>query len=342
MPPSKPSRPAATRRALRMLAALGALVAVGAALAACCTVMPGASRKGPLPPLDAREQAYARELEAHVKALSGDIGERNLQRPEQLERALVHVEGALRSAGHAPRRLGYEVGGRTVYNLEVELRGRVKPAEIVVVGGHYDSAVGAPAADDNASGVAATIALARAFAGKAPARTLRFVAFVNEEPPHFWTASMGSLVYANECKRKGEAIVAMLSLETMAYFSDAEGSQRYPFPFDLLYPSTGNFIAFVGNTASRGLTRDAVGVFRRSATIPSEGAAVPGFIPGVGWSDHWSFWQNGYPALMVTDTAPFRNPHYHHATDTPETLDYPRFARVVAGLESVIGELTGR
>jgi hypothetical protein len=337
--PPRPDRRAQNRRVKRLLAVLFSLIAVQVGLVACVTVMPGSSFEGPLPKLGEREVAYERELREHVKVLAGDIGERHLGVPDKLDKALVYIEDALRKAGHSPKRLGFEVAGRTVYNLEVEQRGSTKPDEIVIIGAHYDSADGAPAADDNASGVAATIALARTFAGRPTARTLRFVAFVNEEPPHFWTASMGSLVYANACKAKGEAIVAMLSLESIGYFSDVEGSQMYPFPFNLVYPKTGNFIAFVGNTDSRGLTRDVIRTFRAHATLPSEGAAPPGKIPGVGWSDHWSFWQNGYPAVMVTDTATFRNPHYHTAHDTPETLDYGRAARVAAGVERVVAEL---
>ena len=187
--------------------------------------------------------------------------------------------------------------------------------------------------------MAATLALARAFAGRHGERTLRLVFFVNEEPPHFQTASMGSWVHARRCRQRGEKVVAMLSLETIGYFSDEAGSQRYPAPFSLFYPSTGDFIAFVGNYASRRLVREVVGSFRRRARFPSEGGALPGFIPGIGWSDHWAFWQEGYPALMVTDTAPFRYPYYHSVYDTPDRLDYDRMARVVSGLEGVVEDL---
>jgi hypothetical protein len=163
---------------------------------------------------------------------------------------------------------------------------------------------------------------------------------VNEEPPHFQSTDMGSVRYARRCRERGENVVAMLSLETIGYFSEREGSQKYPFPLSYFYPSQGNFIGFVGNRASRQLVRDVVGSFRTHARFPSEGAVLPAALPGVGWSDHWAFWQSGYPAVMVTDTAPFRNPNYHEASDLPDTLDYDRFARVVAGLEKVIAELS--
>jgi Zn-dependent M28 family amino/carboxypeptidase len=133
----------------------------------------------------------------------------------------------------------------------------------------------------------------------------------------------------------------MLSLETIGYYSDAPNSQQYPPPFNLYYPSTGNFIGFVGNEESSRLVEQVVRAFRQHAKFPSEGSAAPSDVPGVGWSDHWSFWQAGYPALMVTDTAPFRYPHYHLSSDTPDKLDYDRMARVVDGLQAVIGDLAG-
>ena len=152
---------------------------------------------------------------------------------------------------------------------------------------------------------------------------------------------MGSWVYAKECRKQNEKIVSMLSLETIGYYSEKEGSQSYPRPFGWFYPSMGNFISFVGNVKSRSLVRAVVGSFRRLAQFPSEAGAVPGFVPGVGWSDHWSFWQEGYPAIMVTDTAPFRYPHYHQATDTPDKVDYERMARVMTGLTRTIREMAG-
>jgi Zn-dependent M28 family amino/carboxypeptidase len=184
------------------------------------------------------------------------------------------------------------------------------------------------------------LALARRFAGKPPQHTLRFVSFVNEEPPYFLREQMGSFVYAGRCKARGDRILAMISLETIGYFSDAPRSQTYPAPgLGVFYPSVGNFIGFVSNVPSRDLLRRAIGLFRKHAKIPSEGAALPAFVPGVSWSDQWSFWQHGYPGIMITDTAPFRYPHYHSDTDTPDKLDYDRFALVVSGMEKVIEEL---
>jgi Zn-dependent M28 family amino/carboxypeptidase len=229
-----------------------------------------------------------------------------------------------------------------VRNLLVQVQGGDRSGEIVVVGAHYDSVLGSPGANDNATGVAGLIELARAFKGSAPRRVLRFVAFSNEEPPFFQTAEMGSRVHARAARLRGERIVAMLSLETMGCYCEDKGSQRYPPLFRFLYPDTGNFIGFVGNYRSRALVRDAIRIFRETTPFPSEGGAPPGKLPGVGWSDHSSFWQEGYPALMVTDTAPFRYPHYHTGGDTPEKIDYDRLARVISGLVRVVSGLANR
>lgn len=289
-------------------------------------------------PLSADEIALRTELAADVQTLAGEIGERNTQRYPQLNAAADFVEASFQRAGLQPRRDTYDLNGQACHNIEAEIRGD-RP-EIVVIGAHYDSVFGSPGANDNASGVAALLALARRFAGKPGGQTLRFVAFTNEEPFYFQTEQMGSFVYASRCKARGDQISGMISLETIGYFSDSPGSQTYPSPgIAAFYPSTGNFIAFVGNVRSRALLRRAIGIFRQQAKLPSEGAALPSFIPGVGWSDQWAFWQHGYPGIMVTDTAPFRYPHYHEATDTPDKLDYDRFALVVSGLEKTIAEL---
>ncbi len=301
--------------------------------------MPGKSYHGPLPALTEAEISLQRELRAHVEKLAGEIGERNLIWYKNLITAAEYIETSLTKAGYAVHQHGYEVSGKMSYNLEVEIAGTDRPEEIVVIGAHYDSVIGSPGANDNATGVAAVLALAGRFSGQRTSRTLRFVAFVNEEPPFFQTSSMGSRVYAQASRQRGEKVVAMLSLETIGYYAEEDGSQRYPPPMSLFYPSTGNFIAFVGNVKSGPLVREVVGSFRRHAKFPSEGAAFPGFIPGVGWSDHWAFWQEGYPAVMVTDTAPFRYPAYHSHQDTPEKVKYDQMARVVGGLRKVIADL---
>ncbi len=318
-----------------LLAAVGAI----AGMAWMISGMPGKSYKGALPSLTAAQQELRDELRRDVGKLADDIGERNVYTRGSLDEAVDWIESEFKHAGYAVERQTFEVMRTPCHNLIVELAGKKRADEILVVGAHYDTVPDCPGANDNGSAVAALLALARRLAQEPHARTLRFVAFANEEPPFFWTDEMGSLIYARRCRERDENIIGMIALETMGYYSDERGSQAYPPPFSLLYPSTGDFIAFVGNMKSRPFIRTVVGAFRRHAQFPSQGAAIPGIVPQAGWSDHWSFWQAGYPGLMVTDTAPFRYPHYHMPEDTSDKIDYDRLARVVAGMEDVIREL---
>jgi hypothetical protein len=302
--------------------------------------MPGKSYAGEFAPLDRREQAIRASLEHHVRVLGAEIGERHLLgRKEQLDRAAAYIESELRAAGHEVESQWYEVRGDRVRNLDATIPGESRPDRFVVVGAHYDSAEGAPGANDNGSAVAAVLELARIMRNDRPASSLRFAAFVNEEPPWFQTDDMGSVRYARRCRERGEDISAMLSIETIGYYSGEPGSQQYPPPLSLAYPDTGTFIGFVGNLGSGGLVRRCVELFRERCEFPSEGASLPSFLPGIGWSDHWSFWQHGYRAVMVTDTALFRYPHYHTPEDTPDKIDYDRTARVVGGLLDVVRAL---
>jgi hypothetical protein len=308
--------------------------------------MPGknVSKAGPLSP---DEVVLREELRANVQKLAGEIGERNMWHYAALNAAADFIEDSFSRAGLRTRRDSYETRGQPCHNVEAEIPGD-RP-EIIVIGAHYDSVFGSPGANDNGSGAAAVLALAQRFAARetersspqqTPNKTLRFVAFVNEEPPYFLSGEMGSQVYARRCKERGDKISAMISLETIGYFSDAPHSQTYPSPgLGMFYPNVGNFIGFVSNVKSRALLRRVITSFRKHAKIPSEAASLPAFIPGVSWSDQWSFWQQGYPAIMVTDTAPFRYPYYHSSNDTPDKLDYDRFTLVVSGMEKVIQEL---
>jgi hypothetical protein len=321
----------------RVSVLLVAIAAIGSAAWWLMIRMPGKSAAASAA-LSPEEVTLRRELQLDVQKLAGEIGERNEFHYAELKAAADHIERSFSEAGLPTRREGYHMRGRNYDNIEAEIRGQLP--QIMLVGAHYDSVLGSPGANDNGSGVAALLALARRFAGKPRNQTLRFVAFVNEEPPYFQSPEMGSFVYAKGCKARGDQIFAMISLETIGYFSDAPGSQRYPLPgINAFYPTRGNFIGFVGNVGSRDLVRRVTDLFRKAAKIPSEGAAFPAFVPGVAWSDQWSFWQHAYPGMMVTDTAPFRYADYHAATDTPDKLDYDRFALVVSGMETVIAEL---
>jgi Zn-dependent M28 family amino/carboxypeptidase len=328
-----------SRLGKRLAVILLFVVVVLIAIVSYMVAMPGKSFSGALPPLTAEEIQIKTNLTRHISYLADDIGERNVIAYEPLQKTAQYIESNLKEFEYEVKSQEYTVQMRKVRNLIAEIPGGTKANEIVVIGAHYDTVYDCPGADDNSSGVAALLELARILKGSRPPRTVRFVAFVNEEPPWFQTDDMGSLVYAEQAHKLKENIVAAISIETIGMYSDAEGSQQYPAGFKSLYPSKGNFIAFIGNLGSRGLVRDAVRSFRASTKFPSEGNAVPAAIPGVGWSDHWSFWQQGYPAIMVTDTALFRNPNYHQPTDKPGTLDYDRMARVVHGLSGVVSDL---
>lgn len=315
-------------------------LAVAAAIAWLLWFMvsvPGSSYTGMLHPLAAEEELLADRLSRHVGAIASR--EHNFTHPAALEASARYIETVFTDLGFSVAAQRIPRDKTEVRNIEVELPGGARAEEIVIVGAHYDSVIGAVGANDNGSGVAAVIELARLLRESKPARTVRFVAFVDEEPPFYYGDEMGSRHYARRSKSRGENIVAMFSLETIGYYSDAPDSQRYPFPLSFFYPDTGNFIAFVANLSSRPLLHDVIASFRRHARFPSQGLAAPSLLPGVAWSDHWSFWKEGYPALMVTDTAPYRYPYYHTVQDTPDKVDYGRLARVVMGLLGMLREL---
>jgi len=301
--------------------------------------MPGRTFSGELPALSETQREIATNAKRHVEVLASAIGYRSTFHPKQLAHTAMYLKGELQALGYEVRDHSFPSRGSPAPNLEAVLKGSSLPNEIVVVGAHFDSFQGTPGADDNASGVAGVLALAKLFANTPQQRTIRFVLFPNEEPPAFQQADMGSLVYAKACRAASDRIVAMLSLETIGYFKDEPGSQKYPFPMGLLYPTRGDFIGFVSNFSNRALVKRSIATFRKTTSFPSEGAALPEGIPGIGWSDHWAFWQAGYPALMISDTALFRNPNYHTANDKPETLDYERMARVIEGVAAIVKDL---
>jgi hypothetical protein len=303
--------------------------------------MPGESHRGPLPELTAQQRELRDALRADVETLAGTIGERNIHRYAEYLQAAEFIERSLTETGYQVQRQELMARGRKCFNLECKIPGDEQADQIVVIGAHYDTVLDCPGANDNGSGVAGLLAIARALHGTSPPRTVRLVAFANEEAPFFHTDAMGSWVYAKRCRQRNENIMAMLSLETIGYYSDQPGSQQYPPPFNAFYPDTGNFIGVVGNIESAELVRQVAGSFRRVAKFPCEGGALPEMIDGVAWSDHSSFWHHGYSAAMITDTAPFRYPHYHQPTDTPDRNDYDRMARVVDGMTQVIRELAG-
>lgn len=298
-------------------------------------IIPGKSYKGRLPPLSESEIISARRMRSDVLILAETIGERNTSRYPALIAAEKFIAESFTSLGYEPKKESYKVNGFQVSNIIAELQGQ-SAGKIIVIGAHYDSAPGTPGANDNASAVAGLLELARMLKTSNPKQTIRFVAFVNEEPPYFFTELMGSRIHAAAAQKRNEMIVAMLCLECLGVYSDTPNSQLYPAPLGRFFPDTANFITFISNIPSYYLLRKCVKEFRKTTPFPSEAIAAPEMIKGVGWSDHWSFWKEGYPAVMITDTAFFRYSHYHTPADTPEKLDYERMARVIGGVRKII------
>lgn len=309
---------------------------------------PWKSFKGILPQLTLTEETTSQNLRRHLNKLCIEIGERDFQHPQNLQKSIDYIKKELEA-------MGYEVSLQEVptpsfisntkqpfFNIIAEKKGTKFPNEIIVVGGHYDSVAdhNCVGADDNASAIAVLLELARLLKDTEPEKTIRFVAFCNEEPPFFNTEYMGSYVYAKSCKDLGENIEAMFCLEMLGYYSDLEGSQSYPYPLNtalsLILGDKGNFIAFISNMDSRGLMARSLETFRDSTQFPSHGVALPSFVTGVDWSDHRSFWNQGFKAIMIGDTALYRNKYYHTPKDTPDKLDYDKMARVTLGIKHVL------
>lgn len=302
------------------------------------------------------DNELAQMLKADVFYLSETIGPRGFHRYSALNDAANYICNVFEKAGLPVKRHNYTVKTEDIgksylnqgfspeqvfSNISAELKGTEKPEEIIIIGAHYDSVCfdKCKGADDNASGVAATLALAWKFAGKPQKKTIRFVAFVNEEPPFFHTKNMGSMVYAENCRAENENIKGVIAFDTIGFYSDEENSQRYPKPLDRIYPTKGNFIAFVSNVSSVLFLRNCIAEFRKNSALPSEGAAVPYFVPGSDWSDHWAFAQLGYNAVMITNTALNRTPFYHTPGDTYEQIDYDRMSMLVDGVAGMLKKL---
>lgn len=272
-------------------------------------------------------------MREHVEMLAGTIGQRNLAHPEGYAQAERYLSSCLSSYGYQVHRQSYPVGGQSCVNLWCERPGS---AEVLVVGAHYDTLdSGTPGADDNASGCAVALELARLLRSLPGGPTVRWVLFANEEPPYFQTEAMGSYVFARACQQRGEKLLGMIALESLGYYSEEPGSQHFPLGISG-YPDTGNFVAFVSDLPSAPFMERCLAGFRAGSQVPAEGLAAPGTIEGVLWSDHWGFARCGFPALMITDTAPFRNPHYHARSDTPDTLDYIKLAQVTEGIKEML------
>jgi hypothetical protein len=301
--------------------------------------MPGKSFKGLARPLTSDEVSLRTALTERVEALSGTIGIRHHYHGSSLSNAASYIHSSFEELGFKPRLQQFEFKGTPMHNIEVIIPGQRRPQQWVVIGAHYDTVPTTPGADDNASGVAALLELARRLKDTRPDCTICLCAYANEEHNGGQWENMGSFAHARSLKEQGTDVIGMISLEMLGYFSEEEGSQKYPFPFNIFYPTKGNFIGFVANTRSAKFVRYCLEQFRLVATVPSEGAAAPERFGDIARSDHWSFWQHGYPAFMLTDTSNFRSPYVHTMQDTSDSLNYDSMTRVVKGIEAVILKL---
>lgn len=277
----------------------------------------------------------------HVHALSVVIGSRSIREYGKIREAEQYIRTFLEKQEIPFELQGYDHEGNRFNNIVVSLDGDSRSEETIIIGAHYDTVSGTPGADDNASAVAVLLELCRALKDYRPERTLKLVFFVLEEPPAFMTPAMGSYVYAAQARERGENIVGMVSLEMVGYFNEAEGSQAYPVPgLNWLFPDRGTFIGVVGNVSSRELTLAVAEALKAGSGLPVEHLVALPFIPGIGSSDHGSFWKMGFRAVMVTDTAFYRNPNYHGEKDTIETLRFDKMSGLVRGMVHVVEFLT--
>ena len=286
----------------------------------------------------------AARLRAHVVMLSVTIGARDAYSQKGRERARDYVAAQLKAAGYAPKLLPYEsrlmIGvpnGSRFHNVEALLPVRApEPRGAWVIGAHYDSAPGTPGADDNASGVAVLLEVARLLKARAPGREVRFVAFGTEEPPSFGTRNMGSWQYARALKDGGVLVHGVVVLEMLGFYNPRSGSQLYPPFMHLFFPDHGGFVGAVANIESRGLLSAFGAAWRKASRFPLTLSILPGPFASLALSDQLNFWTHGYPAVMVSDTAFYRNANYHESTDLPDTLDYERMAEVADAIASSI------
>lgn len=285
-----------------------------------------------------KDGQLATRLKHHVYKLSKEIGDRNVFNYSRLEQTAEYITNQLKSYGYDVQFQEYFINHKKTKNIIITKTGEKFAREIIIVGAHYDSCFN-PGADDNASGVAGLLELSRLLKDKTTDRTVKFIFFVNEEPPFFKTESMGSRVYAREAKKSGEDIKAVIVFDLIGFYSNRIFSQRYLPITGMFFPNKGNFISVISNFKYRHLTSTIVKYFKKSSKFPIESVALD-FIPAKDFSDHWSFWKEGYPGVMISDTAFLRHKNYHQNTDTWDKLNYEYMACVIEGFSSVITDLS--
>ncbi len=308
-----------------------------------CINMPSESLSTSLLDQTTLQKESSKRLKEHVRQIAGEIGERHYgEKLDAYNKAAEYIKNTFKQNGLVPYE--EEFNDKFLYrNIIAEHYGTTLGDEILVIGAHYDTVWGSSGADDNASGVAVMLEIARQLKDVKLDRTIRFVAFANKEYPNFLTDNMGSLFHVKRSHDRGDNIIAMISLEMLGYYSDEPNSQHYPALFQWLYPDTANFVAFVSDFNSRSLLRKSIKAFRESKQFPSEGISIPYvMVPNVRRSDHAAFWKFNIPAFMLTDTMGYRNYNFHNSKDVPNTLDYDSMARVTSGLISMLEQLAGK
>ncbi|MCM8795927.1 MAG: M28 family peptidase [Candidatus Omnitrophica bacterium] len=276
-------------------------------------------------------------IKKHIEFLAVDLGERNYIQYQNLKRAQDYIKEEFRSYGYILKEQVYSLGNQDFENIIATKIGKDKKDKIIIICAHYDSAYGSPGADDNASGVAGILELARLISSQDLDKTIKFIAFCNEEPPFYMSTDMGSFRYAKNASKMKEDIEAVLCLESIGFYQDKRNSQTYPLFLHFFYPDKGNFIAMVSNFKSGHLLKKIVKEFRSASSFPIEYLVAPlSLVPAIGLSDNWSFWHFGYKAIMITDTAFYRNPYYHSPQDTLDKLDCQKIALLIEGLYKVI------
>ncbi len=275
-------------------------------------------------------------LYKHVKFLTSLDPPRNALNLKSLNKACDYIFKEMEKYSSNVYFQEFEVEGNIYKNVICEFG---KGNDLIVVGAHYDVCCEQPGADDNGSGVAGILELARMLNEykKELKKRIQLVAYTLEEPPFFGTDKMGSYIHAEKLFEKKENLKFMISLEMIGYFSNEKGSQKFPVPvMKLLYPDTGNFIGIVGSPSDWFITRNIKIKMAEVSKIDIYSINFPNIIPGIDFSDHRNYWKFGYRGVMITDTAFYRNPNYHQTTDTIDTLDFEKMSEVVDGVFNVL------
>ncbi|CAN2048926.1 M28 family peptidase [Candidatus Magnetomoraceae bacterium gMMP-1] len=285
-------------------------------------------------------QKTAQNLEDHLHALTINIGERSVRTPEALQETVNYIQSFYKEIDLPVHTEPYQYQNFTVANVVSEIFFCSYPSKNYIIGAHYDSVAGTVGADDNASAIAVQLETARCLRELKNRDQLdlavKFVSFTLEEPPAFGTRYMGSKVYAKKARKEKEKLDGMICLEMVGYTCHEPGCQEYPFPLMMMdYPKQGDFIGIVGDFNSGNLTASLFKAFKKNTKLPVIKLTVPlkgWLMPSVRLSDHASFWDEGFKSVMITDSAFYRNPHYHLPSDTMDKLDFNFMAQVVKSL----------